>query len=76
MHEERGLVGEPGEGRVAQESAPGLAAEGTPDQEVAVAVHQMTADPGCGNRGERGLDLGVGRALVVVADPGVEDVAE
>jgi hypothetical protein len=63
-------------GRVAQQGASGLAGEGAPDQEVAIAVHQQAGGPGGGQGAQLGAHGGPRRAIVVVADPGIEQVSQ
>jgi hypothetical protein len=63
-----------GSGRAA--AAAGGARKAAADQEVAIAVHQRAGGAAVG-QGAQGVDDGaVGWGVVVVADPGVEQVAE
>ena len=64
-------------GGVGQERDAGGRGEGVAKQEVAVTVHDGDLQPGVGGRAQRGDDLRVVRVIaVVVADPGLEEVAE
>ena len=59
-----------------QQFCPGLCAETLAEQEVPVAVLGINRCARIGQGLQRSTDVRVGRGIVVVADPGIEEVAE
>ena len=62
--------------RLLDQAAPGALRECVAEQEVVIAADQIDGNAGGDGLGQSGFDPGVGRAIVVVAEPQIEHVAE
>ena len=65
-----------GNGRIGEQSDSGPSLESLTVQKVAVAAHEVDGHAARGKRAQRIADLAAHRVRVVIADPGLKQIAE
>ena len=76
MHQHDPLAVQVDDRAVAQELAAGLRGKALADQKIPVAVHEIAGNAAVGESTQGRHDFAHGRVRIVVAEPGLEQVAE
>lgn len=66
----------PGNGRIREQSDSGPLLESLTVQKVSITAHEVDGHAARGKRAQRIADLAAHRVRVVIADPGLEQIAE
>ena len=66
----------PGNGRICEQSDSGPLLESVTVQKVSITAHEVDGHAAGGQRAQRVADLAAYRIRVVIADPGLEQIAE